>query len=206
MSTCVQEDQHRCYEAQQQQAYTIVARYTWPLWFWTGCAAMAELRAARTVALGKRQSHSQAVRLLHEQECAYKQQSKADSMHCHWMNYEQDKDTTQQDPCHQPLPCPRTCLASSFWAKRQGLQDLPFPSAIAGCLAVWLKAVRPSQEPSLLLATLRAISVYFLFSGCVSSFYAPREHISLLQHLVYQSWCCTLYLLPNQLLLQCMDM
>ena len=46
---------------------------------------------------------------------------------------------------------------------------MPRRRAAAFCLDVWVKAERPSQEPTLLPATVRAISVYFLSSGCVSS-------------------------------------
>lgn len=48
-------------------------------------------------------------------------------------------------------------------------------AAVSFCLELWVNAERPSQEPTRLPATVRAISVYFLNSGCVSSFCASKS-------------------------------
>ena len=82
--------------------------------------------------------------------------------------------------CVQARHGRRASSMHQYWAAaashvfRQGLsmvRGTPSASAVALSLAAcWLKADKPSHEPTLLPATVRSISVYFLSSGCVSSF------------------------------------
>ena len=155
---------------------------------------MTELHTACAMTLANQclKSHSQAAGLLCEQACAYKQQSKADSTHRRQMNLQarQGDNTAASMPSTPPLP--HNLFSLESLGHKTGIARRTFP--ITNCRLFSCAVEGGEAQPGANLAAGHTaghlcvlphlwMCVFVLRTIPISC--VPKQHIPLLQHLVY---------------------